>query len=362
VRRAARASGPRPPGPVVAVATSLLLLLALAAGPALGQGGGGVGGASWTPDRSRTTAVVSDLLVPGDSVTFVTRMSWSRQAVRGLARYVADGLRYTQEVNDRSGRLSATGYWASSLPDPAFDRDDDDGDGRWEEAEVTAGSQLPVAGRRYTTMMQFSRWRPVARRARCAWGWDRRAARMEVFSQLSRQLLGEWQAMRYTLAYERLEVPRAGLRPDLPDATPRPDCGPAGSASPSTEPLVVTFVRPLEWPELLDVADAAEAWSAFEAIGSHPDDRLPWTCGGPVRGRSGLEACAAMGVRADGVTAAGGHFEADAARRLRRDPRVARVTDWRDPLTTWLATLAGVPVEPPDLTLDDDWWALNRPG
>ena len=79
-------------------------------------------------------------LAPG----FLARFGWARAQRRGLERYLETGLRYTHEINDRSGRLSATGYWATNHPDPAFDRDDDDGDGRWEEAEITVGPILPA--------------------------------------------------------------------------------------------------------------------------------------------------------------------------------------------------------------------------
>lgn len=320
--------------------------------------GTGVGGASWTPDRSETVGVSSSFLVADDSILYATRITWSREQVSGLSRYIDQGLRYTHEVNDRSGRLSATGYWATNLPDPAFDRDDDDGDGRWEEAEITAGAQLPRAGLTYKALLEFSRWHPVERRRRCDWAWDLRAGQVEILSQLSREILGEWQALRYTLAYERLSYPRSAPRPPLPLDVPTPDCGPAGSAVSSTDGLVVTFTRPLGWEELLGIGGSPGSWSAFEAIGERDADRLTWTCGGPVQGRSGLEACRAMGVTPDGVVAAGGHFSAETAEQVRRHPLVLRASDWREPLPTWLAELAGIAVEPPDLTLDDDYWSL----
>ena len=140
---------------------------------------------------------------------------------RGWLSYLGQGLRYTLEVNDRAGRLSATGYWATNQPDPAYDRDDDDGDGRWEEAEITAGGVAPEPGRVYTTLMQFSRWHSKRQKGACEWLWDRRLGQAEILSQLSRELLGEWQAERYTLAYDTFDYPRveprarpAGRQPD----------------------------------------------------------------------------------------------------------------------------------------------------
>jgi hypothetical protein len=320
----------------------------------------GVGNASWTPSSAETTAYPSDLLVPGDSLTVRTVKVWPREQVEGLGRYVAAGLRYTHEVNDRSGRLSATGYWATNLPDPAFDRDDDDGDGRWEEAEITAGAELPKAGRPYTALVQLSRWREVQRRKRCDRAWDLRAGEMEVLSQLSRELLGEWQAERYTLAYDRVRYGRSDPRPDLPADAPEPDCGPAGDQGEGTTDLVVTFARPIGWDELLEMGGERLPWSAYEAIGSHPDDDLLWTCGGPTAGRDrdGLQACRTFSVEAEGVVAAGGHFTDAEAARVRVDERVIRVREWHDSLPTWVAQLAGIEVEPPDLTLDDAYWSL----
>jgi hypothetical protein len=345
---------------VLAVVTTLIVigLGALGAIPAERVLALGVGGASWTPSSAETAAFPSDHLVPGDSWTVRTVKTWSRTQVDGLARYVSDGVRYTHEVNDRSGRLSATGYWATNLPDPAYDRDDDDGDGRWEEAEVTAGAELPRAGTPYTAVIQFSRWREVQRRRGCDRAWDLRAGEMEILSQLSRELLGEWQAERYTLAYDRVRYGRSHPRPDLPADVPDPDCGPAGDQRPGTSDLVVTFGRPIAWQEFLELGGEASPWSAYEAIGSHPDDDLAWTCGGPVVGRSGLEVCRTFGVRPDGVVAGGGHFTPQDADRVRNDPRVVDVRDWHDPLPVWVARFAGIEVEPPDLTLDDAYWRL----
>src|SRR3989304_4397864 len=118
----------------------------------------GVGGATWTPASSVTQALPSGLLVPDDSLVFETEASWTPAQVEGLGRYVADGLRYTHEGNDRSGRLSATGGWGPTPAAPAFARADDDDDGRWEEAEITIGGDLPQAGQTYTTLVQFTRW------------------------------------------------------------------------------------------------------------------------------------------------------------------------------------------------------------
>ena len=93
----------------VAAVLALAMVLVIAADgppPVLATG---VGDASWTPSRSDTTASSSRFLIEDDSITYRTRAVWNRAQARGLGNYLDGGLRYTHEVNDRSGRLSATG-------------------------------------------------------------------------------------------------------------------------------------------------------------------------------------------------------------------------------------------------------------
>lgn len=174
----------------------------------------GVGGATWTPETGRVTAVTSGYRVPRDSTYLYLRLRWNAAGLTGLRGY---GLAYTQEVNDLSGRLSASGFWMSDLPGAAYDRDDDEADGRWEEAEVTAPDpRLLVAGRTYTVAIQLTRWwRPCA--SGCRWRWEFRPARVAALSQLSARLFGEWQAIRYTLPWATARLP----------ALPRPAASPA---------------------------------------------------------------------------------------------------------------------------------------
>jgi hypothetical protein len=321
----------------------------------------GVGDASWTPVSTETTTEPSRFLKAGDSVTIWTAAEWDQDQVDGLAEYVGYGLRYTLEVNDGDGRLSSTGFWATNHPDPAFDRDDDDGDGRWEEAEVTAGSQLPEAGRSYTTAMQFSRWHAKRERGACLWAWDRRRGAVDTLSQMSRELLGEWQAERYTLAYARTDYPRVKARSSARDPAVRARCREI-EPSPGQEGITVTFAEPLPWAEFLALPGAGEArWTAFEAIGSSERDDLPWTCGGPVSSSLALKPCRSMGVRPDGVVAAVGFVDGPTRDALASSALVARVADLRDPLTGLLAEVGGLGVEPPGLTVNDAYWEVATP-
>ncbi len=318
----------------------------------------GVGGASWTPSQSMTTPQAASFLVEDDAIDYRTAAIWDAAQAAGLERYLSTGLRYTLEVNDRSGRLSATGYWATNHPDPSFDRDDDDGDGRWEEAEVIAGREAPDPGRTYTATMQFSRWHAKRVSGRCTWAWDRRQGRTEVLSQLSRELLGEWQAERYTLTYDTQPFPRAGQRPQLPTEVAIPRCRDQRPGV-NQDGYVVTFSRPLSWRVFSDLVSMGSGkWTAFEALGASDQDDLPWTCGGPVEGAVRLSQCRAMGVRPHGVTAAVGYFDSVAAGQLRGDRAVAAVESLQDPLTGLLLDVGGFGVEPPGLTVNDRYWEL----
>ncbi len=340
---------------VVSVAS---IAVASIAQPTLAQG---VGRATWTPVTSNTTAAPSSFLVADDSVLFQTTMVWDQAQVDGLNRYIGQGLRYTHEVNDRSGRLSATGYWATNLPDPAFDRDDDDGDGRWEEAEITSASRLPQAGQEYVARMQFSRWHGKRHKGGCEWAWDRRTGRAEVLSQLSRSLLGEWQAERYTLTYQTLEYPRVGARPALPDGVTPARCQDP-RPGPSQGGVVVTFAAPLTWSEFMALpAGGAGRWTAFEAIGHSDDDDLSWTCGGPISTVLELRPCRDMGVALDGVVAAVGYFDEAALSELRSAPTVARVAGLQDAVTGLLFDVGGFGVERPGVTVNDSYWELFIP-
>jgi hypothetical protein len=121
---------------------------------------------------------------------------------------------------------------------------------------------------------------------------------------------------------------------------------------------VVTFRGPLAWDDFLALEGDAGRWSAFEAIGSHGPDDLPWTCGGPVEPWAGLEPCRQMGVAPQGIVAATGWLSAETVSRLSSAPDVARVSPLRDSLTGLLADVGGFGVEAPDLTVDDAYWEL----
>ena len=340
--------------------TAVMAVAPWARGPVEVVGAAGVGGASWTPSLSTTTIELGEDLVPGDAFVVRTTATWSPAQERGLTRYLESGLRYTHEINDRSGRLSATGYWATNHPDPAFDRDDDDGDGRWEEAEVTVGPMLPDPDEPYVSLIQFSRWHGKPRGERCGIAWDRRMGTLEVLSQLSRELFGEWQAERYTLTYDRLPYPRVAERPDLPAEVVRPPCVEVPPTDDARDGIIVTFATPIGWDEAVSLAGPGR-WLAFEAAATASGDERPWTCGGPVEARPGLAVCEQLGVRPEGVTAVAGYVDGETASALRENERVARVEALRDPVMSLIGDLGGLDVDPPDLTINDAWWEIAHP-
>ena len=195
--------------------------------------------------------------------------------------------------------------------------------------------------------MQLSRWHAKRQAGKCHWAWDRRRGDAEILSQLSRELLGEWQAERYTLSYGSSDFARVESRqPDLDvrlaarcrEVLPRP--GQSG--------VTVTFSGPLRWSDFLaSPGTGTGRWTAFEAIGHSPERRFPWTCGGPVSADLALRPCRELGVKLDGVVAAIGYFDAPALDTLRAMPQVARVSELQDSLTSLLFDIGGFGVEVP---------------
>jgi hypothetical protein len=88
--------------------------------------------------------------------------------------------------------FSAKRPWSTNMPNPVHDLDDDDGNWRCEEAEVTAdNTNFPTAGYSYYFRQQFTRW---ACTSPCyGWQWDSSAGYILHLGQMSFWAL-EWQA------------------------------------------------------------------------------------------------------------------------------------------------------------------------
>ena len=300
----------------------------------------------------------------GDSITFRTDAIWDRAQVSGLEslpRSTGCATRSRSTTAAAASAPPATG--PRNHPDPAFDRDDDDGDGRWEEAEIIAGAMAPEAGRTYTSLVQFSRWhgKRVKGALRVGLGPPAGPGRASSRSCLA-SLLGEWQAERYTLTYDTAAYPRVG---HTAGAARR--CGhgrAAGTQRPGVnqEGFVVTFSRPLRWSELTGLISVGSGkWTAFEAVGSsRRRDDLLWTCGGPVERRRAAERRAGRWACApDGISAAVGLLRRSCAGPAARAPPMSPPSRrLQDTLTGLLFDVGGFGVEPPGLTVNDRYWEL----
>ncbi len=98
----------------------------------------------------------------GSGHVFGVNMYWNQSGRNGVQGYVSSGKRYTHDMTDLNDNLSATGTYSTNFPSPYIDFDDDDGNGEWEEWEVTVeNSSFPVVGRKY--YLQFwSTWKSSA--------------------------------------------------------------------------------------------------------------------------------------------------------------------------------------------------------
>ena len=93
----------------------------------------------------------------GSGHVFGVNMYWNQSGRNGVQSYVSGGRRYSHDMTDLNDNLSATGTYSTNFPSPYIDFDDDDGNGEWEEAEVTVeNSSFPTVGTRYYIQFWFS--------------------------------------------------------------------------------------------------------------------------------------------------------------------------------------------------------------
>jgi hypothetical protein len=90
---------------------------------------------------------------------------------------------FTHDARDNNSNLNAVGMY-STLPLPYFDADDDNGDLKWEEAEVTSEQQLfPNANATYYSRLHLMRWWRSC--PTCAYHWDGGGGSITQVAQLS---------------------------------------------------------------------------------------------------------------------------------------------------------------------------------
>lgn len=103
----------------------------------------------------------------GGTEVFAAHMKWNQTKANGVRIYSNNArwiswcgycrAYYTQDHTDRSNRLHALGY-ATNFPSPKIDADDDNGNGRWEEFEVTSVNRyFPTTNAEYYFYTYFAR-------------------------------------------------------------------------------------------------------------------------------------------------------------------------------------------------------------
>ena len=140
----------------------------------------------WAADQFRFASVRSTYQTSLDSVrqsTYVDFTSAEQTALRALeaespAKY------YTADSHDLSNNLHATGVYSTNMPNPYYDRDDDNGNFKFDEAEVTV-ENLSFPGStttEYYAFFEYSHWAPIPR---VGWVWDAGGGNIEHDAQLS---------------------------------------------------------------------------------------------------------------------------------------------------------------------------------
>lgn len=187
-----------------------------------------IGGATYSPSTlGGVSRFQSTWRTANDSQTFYVNAKWDTTHRQGVQAYAVQGYRYTQDFRDalRGGSLNlhATGRYATTFLNPVYDRDDDNGDRKQEEAEITSNSaQFPSVNENYYADVQFSHWHPA-----CSGGcyvWDPDGNEVGHSSQISYWdgLFGEWQTYKHTNGYRFTAYPY--------------QTAPAGAAAEATSP------------------------------------------------------------------------------------------------------------------------------
>jgi hypothetical protein len=283
---------------------------------------------SWTLAREVTTWRTA-----GDSMYARATMTWSVAATAGMRHMATHGNRFTHDVHDLDGNLSATGRWSTQLPNPYYDRDSSGGIyPKYAEAEITSEYSLfPQAGLSYTSRIEFSHWFWYCPpRLACKWAWDPNGGNLAQTAQISRQLCpwpcDKWDAdpdlqdrfMGNTsypylaqtsastsfepeptaafapLSGDRLETPymlveqnepgEVRIAPDLSSGIDqyRVQAHALADAVAAAGPSVgvITFARPVQDTDLSDLRAMGITIYSVEAV-TAPDDGLRWTYGAP---------------------------------------------------------------------------------
>jgi hypothetical protein len=115
---------------------------------------------------------------------YVSSLYWNSTRTTGLRHMLSEYNDYfTHDARDNSNNLNAVGAY-STLPLPYFDADDDNGDRKWEEGEVTSERQaFPTANASYYSRIHLMRWWRSC--PSCSYQWDGGAGSITQVAQLS---------------------------------------------------------------------------------------------------------------------------------------------------------------------------------
>lgn len=369
--------------------------------------------ASYTPYSWTLGRVTSTWVETNDSYINYIYPWWDAAHRQGIQNYAVQGYRYTQEMRDQynlADNLHATGWYTTNFPSPVYDRDDDNGNGKWEETEITANyAAFPVTGATYTVGIQYSRNHWVFC---CYYAWDPDGGSMSHSSQISQYYAGEWQTYRYTLPYAYHSYPydAEGAAPVGPEApapmadravtpevvgTSRPltvlgmtvaataDGGETDVRVPSPGDLaayvaaawergediiqapgvhigIATFTRPLQPAELSALLGTGSRLITFESIGQLSSG-FTLTIGGPANDLEALgDAFKAGGARFQGVVAATVSLDEATFARLRSDTDVLVVDLTGEAIERELSNNPSLLRDLPrrlDVLMDDLYWA-----
>ena len=141
------------------------------------------------------SGMIYDTRVADDTYRMRAVMNWNSTRASNMRHQASHGYRFSFDVHDLNGNLNATTRYETSLPNPYFDLDDDDSDGRHEESEITADStSFPTAGVNYYANVYFMRYYYYCTGYWCpGWVWDPSSGWISYDESLSEHyLLGDY--------------------------------------------------------------------------------------------------------------------------------------------------------------------------
>lgn len=121
-----------------------------------------------------------------DTVAPRTIQSWNSTRTANLHHMLLEyDDFFTHDARDLSNNINATGSGYTDIEQPYYDIDDDNGDRKWEESEVTSQWQLfpRVGGHYYYSRLYFMHWWRSC--SQCAWQWDPDGGNAQQVDQLS---------------------------------------------------------------------------------------------------------------------------------------------------------------------------------